>query len=146
MATTAAVAGGVIFGGWQIRVAARSRQTQISLHLMEVLYARDLMESLSVLNDLGDGLTWSEMQAQLGERWFQVFTLIQTLDGLGILVKRGEVALAVSDDFFHHAVAIVWQKSRAAILERRKTPGRETTFLFPEWLAERQATFRGGRK
>ena len=44
LATTAAVVGGVIFGGWQIRVAARARQTQISLHLMEVLYARDLME------------------------------------------------------------------------------------------------------
>lgn len=146
VATTAAVVGGVIFGGWQIRLAARNRQTQISLHLMEVLYARDLMEGLSALNDLPGGLTWSGMQAQLAERWYLVFTLIQTLDGLGILVRRGEVALAVSDDFFHHAVEIVWQKSRAAILERRRSPGRETTFEFLEWLAKRQETFRAERR
>ena len=146
MATTTAVVGGVIFGGWQIRVAARTRQTQISLHLMDVLYARDLMEGLSALNDLPEGLSWSEMQVQLAERWYQVFALIQTLDGLGILVRRREVALAVSDDFFHHAVAIVWQKSQAAILERRMIPGRETTFEFLEWLAKRQATFRAERR
>jgi hypothetical protein len=146
MATTAAVVGGVVFGCWQIRVAARTRQTQISLHLMEVLYARDLMEALSLLNDLPEGLTWSEMQEQLGERWYLAFTLIQTLDGLGILVQRGEVGLAVSDDFFHHAVAIVWQKSRTAILERRKTPGRATGFIFLEWLAKQQEAFRGERR
>ena len=147
IATTAAVVGGVIFGGWQIRVAARMRQTQISLHLIEVLYARDLMEALSVLNDLPGGLSWTEMQAALGERWYLVFTLIQTLAGMGILVKRGEVALAVSDDFFHHAVAIVWQKSRTAILERRtNNRGRETAFIFLEWLAKRQETYRAERR
>jgi hypothetical protein len=146
MATTAAVVGGVVFGGWQIRVAARTRQTQISLHLMEVLYARDLMEGLSALNDLPEGLMWNEMQVQLAERWYLVFTLIQTLDGLGILVRRGEVALAVSDDFFHHAVAIVWKKSQAAILERRTSPGRETTFEFLEWLANEQESFRAERR
>jgi hypothetical protein len=145
-ATTAAVVGGVIFGGWQIRVAARSRQTQIALHLMEVLYARDLMEGLSALNDLQEGLTWNEMQVELGERWFLAFTLIQTLDGLGILVRRGEVALSVSDDFFHHAVAVVWQKSQAAILQRRTFPGRESAFEFLEWLAKRQEAFRAEQR
>jgi hypothetical protein len=100
------------------------------------------MEGLSVINDLPEGLTWNEMQVELGERWFLVFTLIQTLDGLGILVRRGEVALSVSDDFFHHAVAIVWQKSQAAILQRRRFPGRETAFEFLEWLAKRQEAFR----
>lgn len=146
IATTAAVVGGVIFGGWQIRVAARTRQTQISLHLMEVLYARDLMEGLSALNDLPAGLSWGEMQEQLAERWYLVFTLIQTLDGLGILVRRSEVALEVSDDFFHHAVAVTWQKSQTAILERRGFPGRETAFEFLEWLAKRQEGFRAERR
>jgi hypothetical protein len=36
--------------------------------------------------------------------------------------------------------------TRIAILERRKAPGRETTFQFLEWLAERQETFRAGRR
>jgi hypothetical protein len=139
IATTAAVVGGVIFGGWQIRAAARARATQVSLHLVEMLYSRDLMDGLSVLNELPEGLSWTELQTQLGGRWIAVFTLINTLDGLGILVFRNEVAPDVADDFFHHAVAIVWQKAGAAIIDRRQQTGRETGFRFLEWLAREQA-------
>ena len=139
IATTVAVVGGVIFGAWQIRAATRARATQVSLHLVEMLNSRDLMEGLSALNDLPEGLSWLELQTQLGVSWIAVFTLINTLDGLGILVFRKEVALDVADDFFHHAVAIVWQKTRAAIIDRRQQPGRETGFRFLERLAESQA-------
>jgi hypothetical protein len=86
IATTVAVVGGVIFGAWQIRVAAKARTTQVSLQLIEMLYSRDLMEGLSALNDLPEGLSWRELPIQLGDRWTAVFTLINTLDGLGILV------------------------------------------------------------
>jgi hypothetical protein len=59
---------------------------------------------------------------------------------LGILVFRKEVAPDVADDFFHHTVAIVWQKTRAAIIDRRQLElGRETSFRFLEMLAEAQA-------
>jgi hypothetical protein len=139
IATTVAVVGGVIFGAWQIRVAAKARTTQVSLHLMEMLYSRDLIEGLSALHDVPEGLSWRELQTQLGHRWTAVFTLINTLDGLGILVFRKEVAHDVADDFFHHAVAIVWQKTGAAIVERRQEPGRETSFRFLELLATAQA-------
>jgi len=139
VATTVAVVGGVIFGAWQVRAAARARATQVSLHLVEMLNSRDLMEGLSALNDLPDGLSWPDLRTELGERWIAVFTLINTLDGLGILVFRKEVAPDVADDFFHHAVAIVWRKTCAAIIGRRQQPGRETGFRFLEWLAEAQA-------
>lgn len=61
--------------------------------------------------------------------------------------KRGEVPLAVADDFFHHVVSMAWQKSRTWIQERRKMPGRETGFVFLGWLAIEQEKFRrrGGR-
>src|SRR5271168_4430179 len=136
VATTVAVVGGVAFGAGQIRVAARARSTQVSLQLIEMLYSPDLMQGLSALNDLPEGLAWAQMQSQLGERWTSVFALINTLDGLGILVYRNEVAIAVADDFFHHAVAIVWQKTRTGIADRRREPGRETGFQFLEWLAK----------
>jgi hypothetical protein len=97
------------------------------------------MDGLSALNDLPDGLTWRELQTALGERWTSVFALINTLDGLGILVHRKEVTSEMADDFFHHAVAIVWQKTRAAIVERRRQSGRETGFRFLEMLANAQA-------
>jgi hypothetical protein len=141
-ATTTAVVGGVIFGAWQIRVATHACTTQISLQLIEMLQARDLSEGLTTLIDLPEGLSWGEMRARLGDSWFAVLTLINALDGLGILVYRREVSQRVADDFFHHAVSEVWTKSQTAILERRRSPGRETGFQFLEWLAESQRVFR----
>ena len=145
IATTSAVVGGVIFGAWQIRVATRARETQISLQLIQMLQTRDLMEGLSWLHELPEGLSWKELQSQLGERWVSAFAAINALDGLGILVYRREVSLRLANDFFHHAVWEVWRKSRTAILERRNMQdmaGRETGFQFLEWLAESQAAFR----
>jgi hypothetical protein len=142
IATTTAVVGGVIFGAWQIRVATRARETQISLQLIEMLQTRDLIEGMSLLIDVPDGLTWKEMQSQLGDRWVSAFAAMNALDGLGILVYRREVSPRVADDFFHNAVAEVWRKCRTAILERRQQVGRETAFQFLEWLAESQAVFR----
>jgi len=138
IATTVAVVGGVIFGAWQIRVGAKARTTQVSLHLVEMLYSRDLMEGLAALNDLPEGLSWQDLQTQLGERWTAVFTLINTLDGLGILVFRKEVAAQVADDFFHNSVAMVWLKTKVAIADRRERLERDS-FRFLEWLAEAQS-------
>ena len=144
IATTVAVVGGVIFGAWQIRAAARARTTQVSLQLVEMLYSRDLIDGLSALHDVPEGLSWRDLQARVGDHWTAVFTAINTLDGLGILVFRKEVAPDVADDFFHHAVDTVWQKTRAAIIGRRQEEkGREGSFRFLEWLAAAQAG--GGR-
>lgn len=142
IATTTAVVGGVIFGAWQIRVATRARETQISLQLVEMLQTRDLIAGLSALQETPEGLGWNEIQSRLGDRWSFAFALINALDGLEILVFRREVSPRVADDFFHHAVSEVWKKSRSAILERRQTAGRETAFQFLEWLAESQTAFR----
>ena len=95
VATTAAVIGGVIFGAWQIRVATRARETQISLQLVEMLQTRDLIEGLSSPQEVPEGVGWREIQSQL---WrsdsFSAFALINALDGLGILVFRREVSPA----------------------------------------------------
>jgi len=140
IAATIAVVGGVIFGAWQIRVAAKTRTTQISLHLIEMLNSRELVEGLTALHTVPEGLSWPELRTQLGSRWISVFATINTLDGLGILVHRKEVPADVADDFFHHAVSIIWQKAGPAIIRRRKEEaGREGAFRFLQMLAESQA-------
>jgi hypothetical protein len=142
IATTAAVVGGVIFGAWQIRVATRARATQISLHLLEMLNSREMIQGTVALLDQPAGLSWDELRSRLGDNWRVVFNLINVLDGVGILVYRGEVAPQVSDDFFHHAVEQTWDKCRAAILELRQRPGRASAFQYLEWLAEMQSEYR----
>ena len=139
IATTIAVVGGVIFGAWQIQVAAKARTTQVSLQLMEMLYSRELIDGMTALHNVREGLGWDDLRAKLGDRWTSVFTLMNTLDGLGILVGRKEVPADIADDFFHHAIVTTWIKTRAAIYDRRRNePGRETTFRFLESLAASQ--------
>ena len=142
LATTIAVVGGVAFGAWQLWLAARTRTTQISLHLMEMLYSRDLVDGLTALLDLPDGLPRAELQKRLGERWDNAFMAMTTFDGLGLLVHQGEISFGAADDFFHHSVSVVWTKTRTAILELRAERQDETVMDWLQWLAEQQQTRR----
>ncbi len=78
IATTVAVVGGVIFGAWQIQVAAKARTTQVSLQLMEMLYSRELRRHDRAATTSREGLGWDALRAKLGDRWTSVFTLINT--------------------------------------------------------------------
>jgi hypothetical protein len=67
IATTTAVVVGVIFRAWQIRIATRARETQISLQLVEMLQTRDPIAGLSFLQDVPEGLGWKKIRPQLGD-------------------------------------------------------------------------------
>jgi hypothetical protein len=145
IATTVAVVGGVIFGAWQIRVAAKARATQVSLQLIEMLSTRDVVDGMTALIEIPEGLSWQDLIARLGDRWTSVFTLMNALDGLGILVSRSEVSKDVADDFFHHAIMTTWLKTGTAIEDRRRNePEREGSFRFLELLAKTQNPGRFG--
>lgn len=138
LATTIAVVGGVAFGGWQLWLAARTRSTQISLHMLETLYSPELVDGIMALRGLPDGLPAAELEQRLGERWNNAFTAMATFDGLGMLVYRGELSFRVADDFFHHSVSLVWERSRAAVADIRVERRDERVLEYLQWLAERQ--------
>jgi hypothetical protein len=145
LVTTVALVGGVAFGAWQLWLAARTRTTQISMHLMEMLYSPELVEGLTALIDVPAGLSRGELQARLGERWNNVFMAMSTFDGLGLLVYRGEVSFGAVDDFFHHSVSIVWTRTRGAVQDMRALQD-ESAFDWLQWLAEQQQTRRQRRR
>lgn len=146
LATTIAVVGGVGFGAWQLLVATRARTTQISLHMLEMTNSPQLIDGLTVLHELPEGLGLAELRSRTGAQWGNVFRAISTFDGLGILVFRGEIGLGFVDDFFHYSVAVVWSKSRAAIADIRKERNSDEPFQWLEWLAEQQSRHRASRK
>lgn len=142
LTTTTAVVGGVGFAGWQLWVAARTRSTQIYLHMLETLYSPQLVDGLMALREVPDGLSVAELQARLGGRWNDAFTTMVTFDGLGLLVHRGELSFSVADAFFHHSVSLVWEKWRAAITDLRVERRDERLAEYLQWLAERQSLAR----
>ena len=138
LATTTAVVGGVIFGAWQLRVAARTRATQIALHMMETLYSPQMVDGLMSLRAVPDGLSVADLEKQLGDHWNNAFAAMTTFDAMGMLVYRGELSFTVADDFFHHSVALVWEKCRRAAVDVRVERGDERLLEYLQWLAEKQ--------
>ena len=136
--TTAAVMGGVIFGAWQIRVANTARSTEVTLQILQMLHNHDLTEGLVALMDVPAGLNLIGLRERLGEHWSRAFHAIVMLDGLGLLVFRGEVSAELADDFFKHSVALAWEKFGATAVDMRKQQT-DTAFEWLQWLAEAQA-------
>jgi hypothetical protein len=135
--TTLAVVGGVVFAAWQIRVASKTRTTEVTLQVLQMLHNLQLTEGILALLDVPDGLNATELRKALGERWNRAFHAIIMLDGLGLLVYRGEVNTELADDFFKHSVWIAWEKFKIAALEMRKQQS-DSAFEWLQWLAEAQ--------
>ena len=98
--TTFAVVGGVIFAAWQVRVASKTRTTEVTLQVLQVLHNLQLTDGILALLDAPDGLSATDLRSSLGDRWNRAFHAIIMLDGLGLLVYRGEVDTELADDFF----------------------------------------------
>ncbi len=142
VATTTAVVGGVLFAAWQLRVAARTRATQICLHMMEMLNSPQIVDGLMALRPLPDGLGLIELQKRLGSHWNNVFATLVTFDGMGMLVYRRELPFRVADDFFHHSVLLVWGKCRTAAADIRQERNDERVLEYFQWVAEQMAAGR----
>jgi hypothetical protein len=135
--TTFAVVGGVVFAAWQIRVASKTRTTEVTLQVLQMLHNLQLTDGILALLDAPDGLSATELRGALGEQWTKAFHAIIMLDGLGLLVYRGEVNTELADDFFKHSVWIAWRKFKVAAPELRKQQS-DTAFEWLQWLAEAQ--------
>ena len=136
--TTVAVVGGVIFGAWQVREAATARSTAVTLQLLQMLHNHDLTEGLVALMDAPTGLGDAELRQRLGDKWGKSFHAVIMLDGLGLLVHRGEVSASLAADFFKHSVAIAWDRFESAARDMRKQQT-DTAFEWLQWLAESQS-------
>jgi len=68
-----------------------------------------------------------------------IYELMATWESLGILVYRGEVSLAMVDDFFSGPILISWDVLSDFVQEERSKLGRATIWEWFQWLAERMA-------
>lgn len=136
--TTLAVVGGVVFGAWQIRVAARTRNTAVTLQLLQMLHNDHLTDGLVALMDAPGGLGEVELRKKLGDQWSKAFHAIIMLDGLGMLVHGGEVSTQLADGFFKHSIGVAWAKFGTAAVDMRREQS-DNAFEWLQWLAEAQA-------
>lgn len=134
-----AVIGGVLFAVIQIRQYREGKQREIALELLRSFQTPDFAKALRAVFYMPDGLTREEVEAYAGEDMHLVYALGTTFESLGILVFRGEVSLALVDDFFSGPITISWRKLKPYHIGEREELNRETIGEWFEWLADRMS-------
>lgn len=95
------------------------------------------MRGLLLLDALPEDQNREEIEAHLGDDFLYLQSLLGTWESLGILVFHGEVDLNLVDDFYGGPVVQSWQKLSGLVEDVREETGRQTSWEWFQWLAER---------
>ncbi len=136
--STLSLLGALVFAGWQLHFAHKQRSRESSLQLMQSLRSLEFVEGVIQIAELPDGLSRAEITKRLGGEPGKAWLACMCLDGLGVMVYRGEVNFELAEDFFKNSIAIVWRKLETAITELRKEQHSETIYEWLQWLAKKQ--------
>lgn len=134
-----AVVIGVGFAIIQVRQYRREKRRETAIELLHSFQTPHFAEALNIVYNLPDGLSKTEIENRLGDRFHLVYALMTTWESLGILVYRGEVDLDIVDDFFSGPITISWRKLKGHVEGEREMLGRDTIEEWFQWLTERLA-------
>lgn len=132
-----AVVIGLLFAVVQLRQFRRIQEREAGLALLRSYQTRTLARALLIIFDLPVGLSQAEVESRVGGEIATLYVLMTTWESLGILVQRGQVDLAMVDDFFSGPIVISWQKLQPYVEEQRDQLDRDTIWEWFQWLAER---------
>lgn len=137
LTSAGAVVIGLLFAVVQLRQFRRTQEREAGLALLRSYQTRTLARALLILFDLPAGLSKAEVESRVGAEAATLCALMTTWESLGILVQRGQVDLAMVDDFFSGPIVLSWQKLQRYVEEQRAQLQRDTIWEWFQWLAER---------
>lgn len=132
-----AIVAGIAVALVQLRQFRLSRQREAALEMLRSFQTVPFVRGLRTIFAMPDGLSAEAFEQAAGEHMDDIFCVFTTMESLGILVCRGEVALDLVDDFFSGAIVLTYERSRAYLEDLRASSGRETIGEWVQWLAER---------
>ena len=132
-----AVVIGLVFAVVQLRQFRRAQEREACLALLRSYQTRTLARALLLLFALPDGLGKAEVEARIGGEMATLYAMMTTWESLGILVQRGQLDLAMVDDFFSGPIVLSWQRLQRYVVEQRQQLARATIWEWFQWLAER---------
>lgn len=136
LVSTAAIVGGLIFAGLQVRLARQQRKRDSSLQLMQSFRTPEIVAGIAALIDLPAGLSKAELQTQYGDRLNDVLLLLLSLESVGILVQKREIPIELAEDFFFGPTVLGWRKLAPYIQDLRKEMAVDTPLEYFQFLAE----------
>lgn len=137
LVSAAAVVTGLLFAGVQLRQFRRVQEREAGLVLLRSYQTRTLARALLLAFELPDGLTKAEVEDRVGDEMATLYAMMTVWESLGILVHRGQVELALVDDFFSGPIVLSWHKMHRYVDEQRVELDRGTIWEWFQWLAER---------
>ena len=137
--STLAVVAGVVFAGYEIRLARRQRAREAELLLARSFQTPEFMRALNLVVELPDGLTKEQLEARGPEVIATTELWLGSMESIGVLVHKGEIGVGLVEDFMSGPIVVSWRKLAPYIKERRRRMGRDTMHEWFQWLAERIA-------
>lgn len=141
---TVAVVVAVGFGIVQIREFAAARRRTAAYALMQSFQSPQMLRAIITLDRLPDDAPKSAIDALPTESQVDLINVMAVWESLGILVHKGEVTLAMVDDFYSGTLMQSHFKLRRYVAELRSETSRDTRWEWFEWLADRMAERESG--
>ena len=137
LTSAGAVVIGLLFAVVQLRQFRRTQEREAGLAMLRSYQTRTLARALLIVFELPADLPKAELESRVGREIATLYSLMTTWESLGILVQRGQVDLAMVDDFFSGPIVLSWQKLQRYVEEQRGELQRDTIWEWFQWLAER---------
>jgi hypothetical protein len=132
-----AIVSGLFFAGIELHQYRLSRDRESALELFKTFQTPEFMRGVRTISELPNNQSKAQVESLAGERMDDLVFLIASLEGMGVLVFRGELSLELVEDFLSGIVVATWAKLRRYVGEERQALGRETWVEWMQWLAER---------
>jgi len=137
LTSAAAVVVRLVFALVQLRQFRRVQEREAGLALLRSYQTRTLARALLIVFELPDGLGKTDVEARVGNEMATLYAMMTIWESLGILVQRGQVDLAMVDDFFSGPIVLSWGKLRRYVYQQREELDRVTLWEWFQWLGER---------
>ena len=132
-----AVVSGLFFAGIELRHYRLTRDRESVLRLFSTFQTPAFVKGARAIAQLPDNLSKQQVEELAGEQMEYLYFNLASLEGLGALVHKEELSLAVVEDFFSGIIVLTWLKLRRYVDDERKALGRDTWLEWTQWLAER---------
>lgn len=134
-----AVVAGLGFAVYETRRYRNARYREAAMEMLHAFQTPEFAKAVLLVYAMPDGLSKREIEERIGDDLPLVYALTTTWESLGILIRRGEIAIDLADDFFSGPIVVSWRKLQRYFFEERAETGRETIGEWFQWLAERFA-------
>ena len=144
LVSTIAIVLGLLFAGVQVRQAQRDQSQDARMVLVNSFNTPDFMRLMRRVLDVPDGLTRDQIKEHFAGAEDDLYYLLGTMEGLGLLVYHRAVPIELADQAYAGPIMSSWRKLRAYCEAERVFMQREAQHEWFQWLAERLEEFEVG--